>query len=230
MSIKEFYSKYDTQDGFGSTAGNRTNPHRGGDVVWAEGTPIPALTPGTVITSEWHKVLGWIVEVRDAFGIYVGYRHMRSQGLRVGSTVAQGQIVGFVGSTGTASTGPHVCITCASGAGGVFGVVGLVFDPYPYILKHSTDAPTGQKADGNMARNTGIYWKSESQPNTFIYATFNAESGFWADFSNGSGHGPMPSDYNNALAGAMDTPSWAKVTESHANVIRAACAQVRPIK
>lgn len=76
--------------------------------------------------------------------------------------------------------------------------------------------------------NSGVYW--EEARNTIVYAVFNTTSGFWHQFGMGAGNGGMPGNYNNDLARAMGTPSWAKVTKSHANVLRAACEQVRMFK
>lgn len=86
-----------------------------------------------------------------------------------------------------------------------------------------TPTLTASHKEDEMARNSGIYW--DAGGNNWVYAVFNTMSGFWHEFSNGKG--AMPADYNNALAGAMYTPSWAKVTKGHAAVIKEACTAVR---
>lgn len=86
-----------------------------------------------------------------------------------------------------------------------------------------TPTLTASHKEEEMARNSGIYW--DEGGNNWVYAVFNTMSGFWHEFSNGKG--AMPADYNNALAGAMYTPSWAKVTKGHAAVIKEACTAVR---
>lgn len=73
--------------------------------------------------------------------------------------------------------------------------------------------------------NSGVYY--ESGPKTIIYLVFNTQSGWFHEFSNGTGGGAMPPAYNNALATALGTPSWAKVTQSHARVIKNALASVQ---
>lgn len=78
----------------------------------------------------------------------------------------------------------------------------------------------------DMARNAGVYYKRDEK--TVVYLIFNTESGWYHEFSNGTGNGPMPGGYNNALAGALDTPSWAQVTKGHADVIKRGLAAVLP--
>lgn len=91
----------------------------------------------------------------------------------------------------------------------------------------NTKPNSGQKEDEDMPKNSGVYWKVKGTPNTYSYANFNLGSGFFAKFGMGNGGGKMPGTYNNPLAVALDTPTWAEVTESHARVLEAACAAVR---
>jgi len=78
----------------------------------------------------------------------------------------------------------------------------------------------------DMARNAGVFYKPDGT--TVVYLVFNTESGWYHEFGNGKGNGPMPGGYNNALAGALDTPSWAQVTKGHADVIKRGLAAVLP--
>lgn len=71
----------------------------------------------------------------------------------------------------------------------------------------------------------GIYWKDGD--NTVIYALLDLQSGAWVAHSNGAGNGPMPGTYNNRLATAFGTPSWAEVTKGHAQVFERMCAEIR---
>lgn len=136
MADLSFYNNPDLADGFGSTAGGRPNPHRGLDFPHALGTPVPAYSPGVVVTSEWNNALGNIVQVRGDNGRYVGYRHLRSAAPRlpVGARVEVGTIVGQVSDTGSAAFGYHLCTTNSSNARGVYGESG-VSDPWPYIQR-----------------------------------------------------------------------------------------------
>lgn len=77
----------------------------------------------------------------------------------------------------------------------------------------------------NKMKNVGIYWKAKD--GITRCAILNTSSGFWAAHSNGK---EADASYNNPLATAFSTPSWAKVTEAHAEVLRAACAEIRAQK
>lgn len=77
-----------------------------------------------------------------------------------------------------------------------------------------------------MTRNAGVFYRPD--PDTVVYLLFNTASGWHHEFGNGRGRGPMPGAYNNALAGALDTPSWAEVTAGHAAVIKRGLASVLP--
>lgn len=90
-----------------------------------------------------------------------------------------------------------------------------------------TPKPEPIEEEDEMAKNSGVYWSVPGLDNTWHYAVFNTDSGFWHTFGNGEGRGKMPADYNNALARAMDTPSWAQITFNHSKVLKAACDAVR---
>ena len=86
-----------------------TRAHRGIDYASPMGTEIYAVGDGTIITRSWNGGYGNIVRIRHANGYETGYGHMNgfASGQSVGSYVRQGEIIGYVGSTGL-STGPHV--------------------------------------------------------------------------------------------------------------------------
>jgi murein DD-endopeptidase MepM/ murein hydrolase activator NlpD len=79
------------------------------DYAAPTGTPVVASARGTVYSVGWEGGWGKIVRVRHDNGYTSHYGHLSAftQGIRSGSRVAQGQLVGFVGSTGW-STGPHL--------------------------------------------------------------------------------------------------------------------------
>ena len=87
----------------------RRIPHWGVDYAAPTGTPVMATGDGTVITRGWKGGGGNTVEIRHPGGYVTGYLHLSrfGQGVAVGSRVRQGQVIGFVGSTGL-STGPHL--------------------------------------------------------------------------------------------------------------------------
>jgi murein DD-endopeptidase MepM/ murein hydrolase activator NlpD len=96
--------------------GMRTHPvlgfsrmHRGVDFAAPVGTPVMAAGDGVVERVGWGGGLGNMVQIRHADGYETVYGHMSgfARGLRVGEQVRQGQLIGYVGSTGM-STGPHL--------------------------------------------------------------------------------------------------------------------------
>ena len=81
--------------------------HEGIDIAAASGTPIGASAAGTVIYAGWLGGYGNVVVIDHGGGISTTYGHQSSLAVGNGSYVAQGQTIGYVGSTGH-STGPHL--------------------------------------------------------------------------------------------------------------------------
>lgn len=84
-------------------------PHHGTDYSAARGTPVVSIGQGVVVKKDYAAGLGNEIRIRHA-GRYVSiYGHLMgfARGLHIGSPVKQGQLVGYVGSTGL-STGPHL--------------------------------------------------------------------------------------------------------------------------
>lgn len=82
--------------------------HLGTDYAAPNGTPIIATGNGVVLDSKFSKFNGNYVKIKHN-GIYTTqYLHMSRRAVKRGQRVQQGQIIGYVGSTGLA-TGPHVC-------------------------------------------------------------------------------------------------------------------------
>jgi len=84
-------------------------PHLGVDYAAATGTPVYAVADGTVTFAGRRGGNGNLVSIRHAHAYDSGYAHLHrfARGIRAGSVVEQGQIIGYVGSTGL-STGPHL--------------------------------------------------------------------------------------------------------------------------
>ncbi|MBP2098790.1 peptidoglycan DD-metalloendopeptidase family protein [Enterococcus rivorum] len=89
-----------------STFGGEDN-HRGVDFATNEGTPIHAMAAGTVIFAHYHDSWGNYVAIQHSNGLVSLYAHQSAFAVSVGDTVMQGQVIGFVGSTGN-STGSHL--------------------------------------------------------------------------------------------------------------------------
>jgi murein DD-endopeptidase MepM/ murein hydrolase activator NlpD len=87
----------------------RTRRHEGTDYAARPGTPVMAAGDGVVLRAGWSGGYGNLVELRHLNGITTRYGHLRGIARKVhrGSRVEQGQIIGYVGSTGLA-TGPHL--------------------------------------------------------------------------------------------------------------------------
>jgi murein DD-endopeptidase MepM/ murein hydrolase activator NlpD len=88
----------------------RNMPHHGTDYAAPTGTPIRAVGDGVIVRSSYDRNNGNYVRLRHNSVYETGYLHMSriASGLRPGTSVKQGQIIGYVGSTGLA-TGPHLC-------------------------------------------------------------------------------------------------------------------------
>ena len=83
--------------------------HRGTDFAAPKGTPIMASGSGTVTRARWCGGGGNCVKIRHNSTYETIYAHMSkfASGIKEGRKVRQGQIIGYVGSTGM-STGPHL--------------------------------------------------------------------------------------------------------------------------
>ncbi len=97
-----------------SNYGNRTDPFSGGagnhlgtDIAMKAGTNIFAAKAGTVVISTFHPSYGNYVVISHADGSRTLYAHMRQRNVTAGQSVSQGQVIGFVGTTGS-STGNHL--------------------------------------------------------------------------------------------------------------------------
>jgi len=83
--------------------------HRGTDFAAPSGTPIMASGSGTVTRARWCGGGGNCVKIKHNSSYETIYAHMKNfaRGIKEGKKVKQGQIIGYVGSTGL-STGPHL--------------------------------------------------------------------------------------------------------------------------
>lgn len=84
-------------------------PHHGVDYAAPSGTPVHSVADGTVVFAGWGGGGGNTLKIKHAGNLQTGYLHLKSfaKGIKVGTKVSQGQLIGYVGSTGT-STGPHL--------------------------------------------------------------------------------------------------------------------------
>lgn len=84
-------------------------PHRGIDYAAAIGTPVQAVGDGIVLSVGSNGAAGKMVKIRHNSVYTSAYLHLSGYGksIRSGAKVKQGQVIGYVGSTGR-STGPHL--------------------------------------------------------------------------------------------------------------------------
>ncbi len=96
--------------------GNRRHPilgytkmHKGTDFAAPRGTPIYAAGNGVVERAGPYSTFGNYIRIQHANGYETAYAHMNgfAKGIRRGSHVRQGEVIGYVGTTGQ-STGPHL--------------------------------------------------------------------------------------------------------------------------
>jgi murein DD-endopeptidase MepM/ murein hydrolase activator NlpD len=86
-----------------------TKQHKGVDFAAPRGTPIKAAGDGVVERADRYGGYGNYVRIRHGMGFKTAYAHLSgfAKGMRAGKRVEQGDVIGYVGSTG-ASTGPHL--------------------------------------------------------------------------------------------------------------------------
>ena len=84
-------------------------PHLGVDYAAPSGTPVHAVADGVVSFKGWSGGGGNTLRIKHAGNLETGYLHLKgfAKGINKGTRVKQGDLIGYVGSTGT-STGPHL--------------------------------------------------------------------------------------------------------------------------
>lgn len=144
---------------------NNMQAHSGTD--WAPAgsnkgkTPIPAIANGTIKLIQWSNVLGWVIVQsamdKDRKVWYIGYCHLAGEKgdinckagaksklattLKVGDKVKAGDTIGFVGNSGSASSGAHLHATLGKGVKDVFGPTSAKSDLKKAILANKGVAP-----------------------------------------------------------------------------------------
>jgi murein DD-endopeptidase MepM/ murein hydrolase activator NlpD len=88
---------------------NQRKLHAGADWAGPPGTPVVAAGNGTIEDAGYKGQYGNYIRIRHANGYQTAYGHMRNiaPGVRIGMKVRQGQVIGYIGSTGL-SSGPHL--------------------------------------------------------------------------------------------------------------------------
>ncbi len=86
---------------------NMSTGHRAIDYAAPSGTPVRSVGDGKIVYAGWNGSYGRMVQVRHNGTYRTNYAHMSGFAVRSGQMVKQGDIIGYVGSTGL-STGPHL--------------------------------------------------------------------------------------------------------------------------
>ena len=103
----------------------RLSMHNGIDIATYQNTPIVSPADGVVSHIGYHNRLGRLIKINHGYGVQTMYGHLAKSGVRIGQKVKRGDVIAYVGNTGS-STGPHLHYE-------IF-INGLPVNPIPYIV------------------------------------------------------------------------------------------------
>ena len=106
----------------------KVRPHQGVDYAAPTGTPVSAIADGTVIFCGWNGGFGRLVTIKhnDTYTTMNAHLSRFAPGLKKGSVVKQGDLIGNVGASGMV-TGPHLDFRLKKN--------GVFIDPIPELAK-----------------------------------------------------------------------------------------------
>jgi murein DD-endopeptidase MepM/ murein hydrolase activator NlpD len=113
LQVRDLVEGGSLSSGFGwrghAMGGSGGVRHEGIDIVAPKGTPVHAAASGTVEDIGWRGAYGRLVVLRHGGRIETAYAHLSrfADDVRVGRRVRQGEVIGYVGSSGR-SNGPHL--------------------------------------------------------------------------------------------------------------------------
>lgn len=118
------------------------------DYAAATGTPIMAIGDGSIIKIGYTQYNGNHIKIRHTNGIETLYLHMSkfARGMKAGKRLSQGDVIGYVGSTGLA-TGPHLCFRMTRNGAPV----------NPNSIKSIAADPIGRNRLGEFKSTVGPY-------------------------------------------------------------------------
>lgn len=119
---------------------NTNRPHLGVDYAAPTGTPIRAVGDGVITLAGWSGGGGNVIKLRHNSTYETAYKHLSrfGKGIKNGTRVTQGQVIGYVGTTGL-STGPHLHFE--------FFVNGRFVDPLGQKFPTAAPIPTHNLAE-----------------------------------------------------------------------------------
>lgn len=126
--------------------------HNGMDIGAKEGSPIVASADGVVSEVSSQTMGGKYVKIKHANGYTTGYFHQSRQAAVSGATVKQGAVIGYVGATGTAVTGPHLHFTVQNESGKFIDPASVLSGSYSVS---SSGTPASDKSSSSSAGVTG---------------------------------------------------------------------------
>lgn len=121
--------------------------HRGIDIFAPRGTPVVAAAAGIVVQRDTAGAGGIAVHQRDLDGrtvYYYAHLDRHRPGLKEGDLVRQGDVIGYVGSTGNVSGSPHLHFAVFTVTNPNHLARGRELNPYP--LLRAPASPAGEKA------------------------------------------------------------------------------------
>lgn len=221
-------------------AGTRGGAHAGIDLAAKLGDPVLAAFDGEVVYvggdgAKGRLWVGWTwvyangegktVDIRRSDGLISRVCHLSGYAVKAGQKVKAGDVVGYAGSTGF-SLGVHVHWETRwnrnwTGSGWVNP---RDFNPRKFVRVPNTQPPTGQEED--EMKNCGFYYTRKSD-GAIVYLIINFGSGAYHEYTNGGRGKSMPGTYNNPVAAALGTGSYASITEGHAKVMKEAADKTR---
>jgi murein DD-endopeptidase MepM/ murein hydrolase activator NlpD len=123
-------SGYHITNTFGMVRSYYSSFHTGLDFACPSGTPIHAIASGVITSYGYDGSYGnkTVMTLDDGTEIWYAHQTAYASGLSIGEEIHQGDVIGYVGSTGN-TTGPHVHIEVRPGGGDPV-------DPYPAFVVH----------------------------------------------------------------------------------------------
>lgn len=147
---------------------NGLQPHSGTDFAPRGSnkgkTAIPAVGSGTVKVAQWSNVLGWVLvhtvwDVKKKKAVYIGYSHLSCKthginckgghdvsmalNLKIDDKIKEGDTIGIMGNTGSATSGVHLHLTGSWKVKGIFGVTSDKFDVVEWVETQEVPAAKG---------------------------------------------------------------------------------------
>lgn len=138
-------------------------PHEGVDYAAPVGTPVWSVANGQVIHAGWSGGFGRLIKVKHSNGYISYYGHLSryAKGLRVGQSVSQKQLIGFVGMTGLA-TGPHLDFRIQKN--------GKFFDPLAMKFDNGEPVPARALARFNQVKSMRLSELRDATPTAVLDA------------------------------------------------------------